>query len=83
MSIINKARRGFLTDSARLAAGAGLMMNAGSWNKVLGANDKVRLGEFPSRAARRGADREQRVLARAAPGTLRGGELALRYGSRF
>ncbi len=44
MSLEDKTRRNFLTNSARLAAGAGLLLNAGRWKKVLGANDRVRLG---------------------------------------
>ena len=44
MSLENKTRRNFLTNSARMAAGAGLILNAASWNRVLGANDRVRLG---------------------------------------
>lgn len=44
MSVENKKRREFLAGSARVAAGAGLTLTAASWNKVLGANDRVRLG---------------------------------------
>ncbi len=44
MSIENKKRRDFIADSARVVAGAGLTLTAASWNKVLGANDRVRLG---------------------------------------
>jgi predicted dehydrogenase len=44
MSVENKARRDFLANSARIAGGAGLILNAASWNKVLGANDRMRLG---------------------------------------
>ena len=44
MSLENNTRRKFLANSARIAAGAGIIFNAGSWKKVLGANDRVRLG---------------------------------------
>lgn len=44
MAVENKTRRDFIANSARLAAGTGLTLTAGSWNKVLGANDRVRLG---------------------------------------
>jgi predicted dehydrogenase len=44
MSVENKQRRAFLTGSARILAGTGLTLTAASWNKVLGANDRVRLG---------------------------------------
>ena len=53
----DKTRRSFLSDSARVAAGAGVMLNAGSWNKVLGANDRIRLGVIGS------GDRAQQVLS--------------------
>ncbi|NOT59898.1 MAG: Gfo/Idh/MocA family oxidoreductase, partial [Acidobacteria bacterium] len=48
MSLTDKTRRAFLGNSARLAAGAGVLMNAGSWNRVLGANDRIRLGVIGS-----------------------------------
>jgi predicted dehydrogenase len=44
MFMKNKTRRGFIADSTRGAAGAALTLSAASWNKVLGANDRVRLG---------------------------------------
>ena len=44
MFLKDKTRRDFLANSARFAAGAGFLLNAGSWKKVLGANDRVRLG---------------------------------------
>ena len=44
MLMKNKTRRGFIADSTRGAAGAALTLSAASWNKVLGANDRVRLG---------------------------------------
>ncbi|MFN7927860.1 MAG: Gfo/Idh/MocA family oxidoreductase [Blastocatellia bacterium] len=44
MFLKDKNRRDFLANSARFAAGAGFLLNAGSWKKVLGANDRVRLG---------------------------------------
>ena len=44
MAIENKKRRSFIANSAGVIAGAGLTLTAGSWNKVMGANDRVRLG---------------------------------------
>jgi predicted dehydrogenase len=44
MSENKQSRRGFIVDSARGAVAAGLTLSASSWNKVLGANDRVRLG---------------------------------------
>jgi predicted dehydrogenase len=38
------SRRAFFSQTARVAAGAGLMLSAAQWNKVLGANDRLRLG---------------------------------------
>lgn len=38
----NKTRREFISDTVKGAAGLGL--TAASWNKVLGANDRIRLG---------------------------------------
>ncbi|HZS05523.1 MAG TPA: Gfo/Idh/MocA family oxidoreductase [Blastocatellia bacterium] len=44
MSVENKTRRDFITNSTRGVVGTGLTLSAASWNKVLGANDRVRLG---------------------------------------
>ncbi len=44
MVMKNKTRRKFITDSTRGALGAGLTLSAASWNHVLGANERVRLG---------------------------------------
>ena len=44
MSDQNKSRRDFISNTTRGAVGAGLTMSAASWNRVLGANDRVRLG---------------------------------------
>ncbi|MEP7271507.1 MAG: Gfo/Idh/MocA family oxidoreductase [Acidobacteriota bacterium] len=44
MTIENKDRRTFLSTSARGVVGTGLTLTAASWSKVLGANDRVRLG---------------------------------------
>ena len=57
MSVTGKTRRRFLSDSARVAAGAGVMLNAASWNNVMGANDRIRLGVIGS------GDRAQQVLS--------------------
>ena len=57
MSATDKTRRRFLSDSARVAAGAGVMLNAASWNNVMGANDRIRLGVIGS------GDRAQQVLS--------------------
>ncbi len=40
----NKTRREFISDASRLAAGTGLTLSAANWTKVLGANDRIRLG---------------------------------------
>ncbi|MBX3277704.1 MAG: Gfo/Idh/MocA family oxidoreductase [Acidobacteria bacterium] len=44
MGIDNNDRRKFLSSTARGAVGAGLMLTASGWNRVLGANDRVRVG---------------------------------------
>jgi len=44
MSVEKKTRRDFLANSTRGVVGAGLALSAASWNNVLGANDRVRLG---------------------------------------
>jgi predicted dehydrogenase len=44
MSEKKTTRRGFIADSTRSAVAAGLTLSAASWNKVLGANERVRLG---------------------------------------
>lgn len=44
MSVNDKTRRKFISHSARGVVGAGLALSAAQWNKVLGANDRVRLG---------------------------------------
>ena len=44
MAVEKKTRRDFLADSARGVVGTGLTLSAASWNKVLGSNDRVRLG---------------------------------------
>ncbi|HWQ36267.1 MAG TPA: Gfo/Idh/MocA family oxidoreductase [Blastocatellia bacterium] len=44
MSDRSKTRREFITDSARGAAAAGAVLTAAQFNKVLGANDRIRLG---------------------------------------
>lgn len=44
MGVDRKTRREFLADSTRAAAAAGLTMTAASWNKVYGANERLRLG---------------------------------------
>ncbi len=44
MAIKNKDRRNFLSTTARGVVGAGVAMTAANWQKVLGANDRVRLG---------------------------------------
>jgi predicted dehydrogenase len=38
------SRRAFFSQTARVAAGTGLMLSAARWNTVLGANDRLRLG---------------------------------------
>ena len=40
----NRTRREFMANSTRGAVGAGLTFTAASWNRVLGANERVRLG---------------------------------------
>src|SRR5262249_50570023 len=40
----NRTRRDFLATTTRGAVGAGLALSASSWNPVLGANERVRLG---------------------------------------
>ena len=44
MSVNDKTRRKFISHSTRGVVGAGLTLSAARWNKVLGANDRVRLG---------------------------------------
>ena len=44
MSIKNKTRREFITDSTHVVLGTGLSLSAAQWNSVLGANDRLRLG---------------------------------------
>jgi len=44
MSVENKKRRDFLANTSRGALAAGMTFTAASWTKVLGANDRVRLG---------------------------------------
>src|SRR5262245_41348511 len=44
MSNESKTRRNFMVDSTRGVLGAGLAISAASWDSVLGANDRVRLG---------------------------------------
>ncbi len=44
MSEKKTTRRGFIADSTRSAVAAGLTLSAASWNQVLGANERVRLG---------------------------------------
>lgn len=44
MADANKTRRKFLTQTTRGAVGAGVTLSASRWSKVLGANDRVRLG---------------------------------------
>ncbi len=44
MAIENNSRRKFISNTTQGAAAAGLTMTAASWNNVLGANDRVRLG---------------------------------------
>lgn len=44
----DQSRREFLVDSTRVAVGAGAVLSAGQWSRVLGANDRVRLGVIGS-----------------------------------
>ena len=44
MALENNSRREFISNTTRGAVAAGLTMTAASWNNVLGANDRVRLG---------------------------------------
>lgn len=44
MSLKNKTRRDFITSSTQGVVGTGITLSAASWNNVLGANDRVRLG---------------------------------------
>jgi predicted dehydrogenase len=44
MALENNARREFISKTTRGAVAAGLTMSAASWNNVMGANDRVRLG---------------------------------------
>ncbi len=44
MSVEQKTRREFIGHTSRGAVGAGLTFTAASWNNVLGANDRLRLG---------------------------------------
>ena len=56
MSLVTKTRRTFLGNTARAVTGTGLVLTAASWNKVLGANDRIRLGVIGS------GDRAQQVM---------------------
>ena len=44
MTIENNSRRRFLAGTAAGAVGAGVSLSAAEWSRVLGANDRVRLG---------------------------------------
>jgi predicted dehydrogenase len=44
MDMKNKTRREFIAGTTRGAVAAGLTLSAASWSKVLGANERVRLG---------------------------------------
>jgi predicted dehydrogenase len=44
MASDNRTRRDFLATTTRSAVGAGLVLSAASWNSVLGANERIRLG---------------------------------------
>ncbi|HKQ72079.1 MAG TPA: Gfo/Idh/MocA family oxidoreductase [Blastocatellia bacterium] len=44
MGIENNSRRKFISNTTQGAVAAGLTITAASWNNVMGANDRVRLG---------------------------------------